>query len=195
MTEVPPDEALVRRARGGDREAFDALIRRSQPHLARLVRARMGGELRAIEDSDDLVQTTLAAAVRDLPAFTPDGAGSFLRWLGSVVENKIRHHLRHLRQQCRDPARGQAASTGALAQLAGSGTSPSADAAERETETRYRAALEQLEPIDREVVLLHVELGWTYQDIADALEQKSSEAVRKRVTRAVARLGLLMGRA
>lgn len=192
MTHSQPDEALAHRARGGDREAFDALIRRSQPRLERLVRARMGGELRAVEESDDLVQTALAAAVRDLPAFVPDGEGSFLRWLGTVVENKIRHHLRNLKRQCRDPGRAETG-TGALQHQAGAEPSPSALVAERETEARYRAALERLEPIDREVVLLHVELGSTYQEIAEALNQTSSEAVRKRVARAVARLGLLMG--
>jgi RNA polymerase sigma-70 factor (ECF subfamily) len=192
MTQIPPDEALVDRARGGDRDAFDALIRRSQPRLANLVRARMGGELRQVEESGDLVQTALAAAVRDLPAFTPDGEGSFLRWLAAVVENKIRHRLRDLKRQCRDPARAEPASA-ALADRAGSEPGPSSRAAEHETEARYRAALERLEPVDREVVLLHVDLGWTYQDIAGALGQASAEAVRKRVTRAVARLGLLMG--
>jgi RNA polymerase sigma factor (sigma-70 family) len=63
----------------------------------------------------------------------------------------------------------------------------------RETEARYHAALERLDPVYREVVLLHLELGWTHQEIAQALGLISAEAVRKRVTRAVARVGLLMG--
>jgi RNA polymerase sigma-70 factor (ECF subfamily) len=139
------------------------------------------------------VQTALAAAFRDLPRFENRGAGSFLRWLSTVVENKIRAHLRDLRRQCRDPARAQPLSSTVAGNQADADPSPSALAAGREMEDRYRAALEQLEEVDREVLLLHLELGWTHQEIADALELASAEAVRKRTTRALARLGRLMG--
>ncbi len=194
MSGHPRDEDLAGRARHGDRDAFDALIRRSQPRIARLVRVRMGAELRAVEESGDVVQSALADAMRDLPRFDDRGEGSFLRWLTCVVENKIRHHVRDLQRDCRDPKRAVPLSATGAAQCAQREPSPSAHAVTQETEERYRIAMDQLASIDREVVLLHVELGWTHQDIAEALGLTSADAVRKRVTRAVARLGLLMGR-
>jgi RNA polymerase sigma-70 factor (ECF subfamily) len=194
MPHDPTDEEhLLRRAQHGDPKAFDSLVQRSEQRIARMVRARMGKELRQSEDSADIVQTALAAAFRDLPAFESQGEGSFLRWLGTVVENKIRAHLRDLKRQCRDPARASTLSSSVAEQQAAPDPSPSAAAAGREMEDRYRVALEQLEPVDREVLLLHLELGWTHQEIADALEIASADAVRKRTARAVARLGRLMG--
>jgi RNA polymerase sigma-70 factor (ECF subfamily) len=195
MTDPTSEEDLLRRARDGDGDAFDVLIRRSEERIARLVRARMGAELRAIEESGDLVQTALVAAVRDLPRFEERGEGSFLRWLSAVVENNIRHHLRDVKRSRRDPARAVPLDTSLAEQQARVDVSPSAAAMGNELEEKYLGALDRLEPVDREVLLLHLELGWTHQEIATALQAASSEAVRKRVARALARLEAFMGSA
>ena len=187
------EEDLLQRARAGDGSAFERLVRRSEQRIARMVQARMGPKLRQCEESADLVQTALAAAFRDLPRFQPRGEGSFLRWLSTVVENKVRAHLRERGRLCRDHDRTLPLSSTVAEGQAARQDSPSAVAAGHETEARYQAAVQELEPVDREVLLLHVELGWTHQEIADALGLASAEAVRKRTTRAVARLGRLMG--
>ena len=195
MVDPHSEEELLRRARAGDEPAFDALLRRSADRIERLVRARMGAELRAVEESMDLVQTALAAALVDLPRFAARGEGSFLRWLGTVVENKIRHHLRDLKRARRDPARAVRLDTDQQRLPAADHGSPSAVAMGHELEQRYLDALERLEPADREVLLLHLELGWTHGEIAAALQLVSADAVRKRVARALARLESSMGSA
>lgn len=189
----PSDESeasgeLVRRAQLGDRAAFDELIRRCEGRLLGLVRARLGAELREKEDSTDVVQSALAAAVRDLPRFEYRGQGSFLRWLTTIVEHKVRHHARAWRAQRRDAGRHQALSSSAASHLSAGDPSPSQEAAARETEDRYHEVLEQLEDVDRELLLLHLELGCTHDEIAEALSLPSAEAARRRVARALARL-------
>jgi RNA polymerase sigma factor (sigma-70 family) len=184
-------EDLVRAARAGDRISFEGLLRRSEERLVRLVRARMGDVLRGFEESSDLVQSALAEAVRSLPRFEYSGEGSFLRWLSTIVEHKIRHHLRDLQRKRRDPARlGAEPMTG----IPGNVTTPSEAAMGRELEERYAAALDQLEPAEQEVLLLHLDLGCSHAEIADALGAPSPEAVRKRIARALVRLEQAMHR-
>lgn len=197
MADRKPDpersELLVQRAKAGDRDAFDALIRSSQDRLARLVRARLGSWLKSNEESADVVQSVLREAVAALPDFEYRGEGSFLRWLGTIVEHKLAHRARDLQREKRRadrvvPLEGE----GSTLAVEGHEPSPSAVAAEHELDARYRDALAQLADPDREVLLLSLELGCSHDEIARALSIVSAEAVRKRVARALARLQALM---
>jgi RNA polymerase sigma-70 factor (ECF subfamily) len=184
----PPDSGeLVARARAGDRDAFDDLLRRSEGRLLRMVRQRMGPLLRDNEASADLVQSVLRAAIGDLPRFQDRGPGSFHRWLTTLVEHKIAHRARDLQRECRDVRRREPGDAAELPIL-DPAASPSDVAVGNETERRYLAALARLGPEDQELVALHVELGCTYGDIAKALGIVSAEAVRKRLARALARV-------
>ena len=191
---TPPDRErtriLVEAAQAGDRRAFDLLIQRNEIRLSRLVKARLGKELRSHEESADVIQSTLGEAMRALPAFEYRGEGSFLRWLGTLVENKVRHHLRDLHRQKRNP---DAARPLACGELAARDPSPSALAATRELEERYHESLDRLAPEDKELLLLHLEIGCSHDEIAQALGIVSGEAVRKRTARALARLQRVMG--
>ena len=184
--EVPDpaaSEELVRRAQHGDRAAFDDLLRRSQPQLVRLVRSRLGPMLRQFEDSEDVVQSALAEAVRGLPDFDYRGAGSFLRWLSTIVEYKIRHHARERATQKRDPARLQPLdAVGRHERVVSNEPSPSEQAAGLELEERYHRGMERLGETDRELLALR-QLGSSYQEIAAALGSVSAAAVQKRVAR------------
>jgi RNA polymerase sigma-70 factor (ECF subfamily) len=190
VTEVPDPERsqeLLQRAQHGDRDAFDALLRRSLDRLARLVHARIGAELRQHEESADIVQSALREAVAALPGFEWRGEGSFLRWLGTIVEHKLRHRARD-RQRHKRGAGVARAPEAALGRLAASDPSPSRAATAHEAEQRYQAALATLAEPDRELLLLHVDLGCGPTEIAAALGLRSADAVRKRLSRALARL-------
>ena len=191
MSPTPPPASdpershdLVRRAQLGDREAFDALIRRNEARLIRLVRKRMGKELRQVEESGDVVQSALAEAVRALPRFEYRGEGSFLRWLGTIVEHEVLHHVRDLRREKRRPD----AAAPMTEEPCAVDPSPSAVAAGKEVEARYQGAIETASAEDKELLLLHLELGCSHAEIAEALGIESAEAVRKRVARALVRL-------
>ena len=55
----------------------------------------------------------------------------------------------------------------------------------RDMLTRYERALATLAEDDREAVLLRIEMGFSYQEIADALRIASANAARMRVARAL----------
>jgi RNA polymerase sigma-70 factor (ECF subfamily) len=59
---------------------------------------------------------------------------------------------------------------------------------------QYDAALGRLRPDERELIVARVELGLTYQEVAEVLGKPSNDAARMAVARALVRLSDEMGR-
>jgi RNA polymerase sigma-70 factor, ECF subfamily len=76
------DEALVRRAATGQREAFEELVRRHRGRVYALA-LRL---CRNADDAEDALQETFIAAYRALPRF--DRRARFSTWLYRIATNK-----------------------------------------------------------------------------------------------------------
>ena len=85
---VSPDDALVDRARAGDRDAFARLIEPRALRLLRTARAVLGNEADAYEAAQD----ALIAAWVNLPRLRD--ASRFDAWLNRALVNKCRDALR-----------------------------------------------------------------------------------------------------
>ena len=83
---------LVERARHGDADAFEELLR---PRIDRLFRVA-AAILRNEADARDVTQDTCLAAWRQLPRLR--NAGAFDIWLGRTLVNCCRMHLRRPRR-------------------------------------------------------------------------------------------------
>src|SRR5260221_12239937 len=83
------DLALVRTARGGDRGAFEELVRRT----SRLVYARLYLETGDAHQAEDLLQETYLAAFRSLHRLAD--AATFRPWLLTIALNTCRDAARH----------------------------------------------------------------------------------------------------
>jgi len=83
-------QELAARARTGDREAFGRLFHLVRRRLERAVNDRLGVELRAVLDPDDVLQETALRALRSIEAFEWRGEDSFLRWLAGIAEHILR---------------------------------------------------------------------------------------------------------
>jgi RNA polymerase sigma-70 factor (ECF subfamily) len=59
---------------------------------------------------------------------------------------------------------------------------------------RYERALSAMKKEDRQAIVLRVELGLNYEEIATHLEKPTADAARMAVTRAIAKLADKMGR-
>ena len=81
---------LWRKARGGDREAYDRLFAIYSDRAVMFIRARLGPRLRAVIESRDILQDTFMAAHRDFSSFDHTDEGAFGRWLCRIIENRIR---------------------------------------------------------------------------------------------------------
>lgn len=87
------DDALLRAAALGDREAFEVVVHRYGPLLHRYARRLVANEA----DAADVVQATFIAAWRQLATF--QGRSSMKTWLFSICSHKITDNYRVKRAQ------------------------------------------------------------------------------------------------
>lgn len=82
-----PDADLIRRARGGDREAFAPLVEAHLPQVWSVV----WRILRHQEDTEDVVQEVFLAAFQALPSFR--GEARLSTWLHRIAVTRALNHL------------------------------------------------------------------------------------------------------
>lgn len=178
---------LLTRVRDGDEAARDRLIARYVPMLREWARGRLPGGARGLADTDDLVQVTLIRALKHLNEFQSRGEGAFLRYLRQILLNAMRNEIR--RASRRGP-HDEIDDT-----IPAAAVSPLEATVSRETMERYEAALEKLGEEQQEAVILRVEMGYSYDQIAEALGKNSANTARMVVTRALAVLARTMDQA
>ncbi len=188
---------LLGRAVEGDQHALAELLTPHRGRLKRMVQLRLNPRLQGRVDASDVIQDALLEASQRLREYQ-DGPGMpFFLWLRHLAGQKlIDVHRRHLGAQKRDAGlevslhRGAwpVASSASLAeQLLGRLTSPSQAAVKAELRLRVQEALNQLEPLDREVLALrHFEQLSTAETAAALGIGKS--AASSRYVRALKRL-------
>ena len=89
---VGTDQALTRRARLGDRDAFAAIVRWHGPAMFRYARTMMDGD---VVEAEDAVQNALVKAWQHLPDF--QGRSSLRTWLFRITANEVRSLRRRRR--------------------------------------------------------------------------------------------------
>ena len=107
-------QELVILAQQGDDSALEQLCRVHGERVRRIIRLRMGKEIRPRLDSMDLVEDALVSALGGLGDFTYKNEGDFLRWLSKITQNALRDNLdklytakRDIRKELRIEHRGQ----------------------------------------------------------------------------------------
>jgi RNA polymerase sigma-70 factor (ECF subfamily) len=165
---------LMRRVHDGDDEARTALLDRCLPRLRRWARGRIPDAVRGIADTDDLVQTTVIRTLDHLDRLEPGPSGSFLGYMRQILLNAIRDELRKQHRRPRHTALGDG--TGEIADVGGPVSDPTVVAA-------YERGLAELTPEQRDAIVLRVEFGMTFPEIAEELGLPSANAARMRVSR------------
>jgi RNA polymerase sigma-70 factor (ECF subfamily) len=174
---------LVRRAQEGDHAARDRLLERCLPMLRRWARGRLPRYARDLADTDDLVQTTLMRTLGHLDEIRFSHSGSFLAYLRQVLLNAARDEMRRSQRRRVDSDREAGESPDDL---------PSPDGApgslSPEKMLDYERALKALPEPQRQAVVLRLEFGLSYPEIAIELESPSANATRMMVSRSLVRL-------
>lgn len=172
-----PTEELLRDVRAGSREAEHALCARCLPLLRRWAHGRLPHAARDVSDTDDLVQVTLMRALRNLQEFESSGSGSFLAYLRQILLNEVRAELRKHRRH------GATVDIDEVS-LGGDGDSVVENLVGRERLLAYERALGALERHQQEAIVMRLEFGMTYHEMA--IETGSTaDAVRMTVSRAL----------
>ncbi len=171
---------LLERARAGDRTAQDILLARYRPVLARWAHGRLPPGCRDLNETPDLVQMTLIRAYRNLDRFELRHEGAFLAYLRQILHNQVRDEIRRFK---RLPPR-----TELRDDIPDGGPLPLEDRIGREAVERYEAALMRLPEEYRVAILLRVEMGYSYERVAEAMQRSTANAARLLVRRAILKL-------
>jgi len=170
---------LWRKARAGDRGAYDRLFALHSGRTLMFIRARLGPRLRAAVESRDVLQDAYLAAHRDFDAFEYTDEGAFGRWLCRIVENRIRDLGAYLGAKKR-----QVVALPAPEPETGPVTAVDRD----ERRQALLRGIDALSEDHRSVLLLRYFEGLDAEEAARRMG-RSAGAVRKLTARALAELG------
>jgi RNA polymerase sigma-70 factor (ECF subfamily) len=179
------DRPIAVAAVGGDKRAFEELVRRHKSALYRFVRRYVGEP----DDAYDVVQESFVSAWTALPRF--DVQQSFGSWLRTIALNKCRDYGR------RKSVRRRLLMLFALEnhpQIATASTDAESDAASEES-LRLRLldqAIAELPRLYKEPLLLTAFSGLTHQEAAMELKT-TTKAVEMRIRRAKKKLSNALG--
>jgi RNA polymerase sigma-70 factor (ECF subfamily) len=155
------DEVLVRSAQGGDRAAFEELVRRT----SRLVFARLYLDTGDTHRAEDLLQETLLSAFRSLSQLTEPK--DFRRWLLKIAQNALLDAAR--RDSRKKRAAPQRRGATALQTVASMEASPEDQVAREELRGRVLAVLRSLPEEYRLPLTLRYITGCDYESIQTQL--------------------------
>lgn len=193
-------QRLVTLAKDGDEAALNQLCKVYNDRILRIIRMRMGPELRTKMQSMDLVQDAFISAIRSLDNFTYKNEGDFMRWVSKIAENRIRDNFDKIHAKKRDahkeiPLNNSTTTQDNFVGMTGpvDTTTPSLIMSKREDLDQLEKAMEKLKPEHREVITLTKIEGLTYKEVADKLG-KAPDAVRMLLSRAMATLSQSFGK-
>ncbi len=131
-------------------------------------------------DTDDVVQMSLMKTLRRIDHYEPQQPGSFMAYLRTVLMNAVRDEIRK--------AGRQPDLTDRLDEQSGREVSPLRRLVTNESLTHYEKGLATLSPRQRDAVILRLEFGMTYPEIAAEIDSETAGAARALVSRGLLRL-------
>ena len=166
-TPAPVEEAvLVQRARQGDLEAYDDLIRRYQERIYATIYHMTSNH----EDANDLAQESFIKAFQALKSFK--GGSSFYTWLYRIAVNKTINFLKQRKNRVHISLNDldfNAEHNPDLVALISEKT-PHREVNLAELQEKLNAALLKLSEPHRLVVVLHDVQGMSHDEIAKVME-------------------------
>ena len=191
MVTGPSDAELVERFKGGDRRAFDEIVRRYQHRVFTLALRWMGNEQVATEVSQDV----FLALFRSLHGFRGDAQLS--TWIYRVVVNHCKNRRLYRRRRKMDrhePLEGDRGDDdGPKRQIAGDGPGPDQAVHQSDAERMIREALEQLPEDQRAIIVMRDVEDLAYEEIGDLLGLPRG-TVKSRLHRARVHLARVLAR-
>jgi RNA polymerase sigma-70 factor (ECF subfamily) len=183
MAEPMPAETLVRRAKAGDRAAFEALAESVRAKLDAYLRSRIRPQLRPRLDTDELVQETAARAFESLERFEGEDLDAFAAWVTGIARNVLLKAIEKL---------GLNRPLKLERDVAASGPSPSKALRRDERFDRLDRAIQSLSGDHREVIRLARLEGLPLERVAERMK-RSPDAVKKLLWRALKELRKAFG--
>src|SRR5262245_11954901 len=195
------DTVLVEQARRGDPQAVGRLLDLYRPRLRLMVDLRLDRRLQGRLDPSDVLQEAYLDACKRIGEYAQKASMPFFVWLRLLTAEKLVFlHRHHLRVQMRDAGREvqlpvdvlcPASSAVLAAELVARHPSPSDVAAQAEMGAKLEAALDAMDALDREVLVLRHFEQLTNCETAHTLGLTES-AASQRYVRALERLRAML---
>ena len=187
---------LVRQAQNGNLDALNQLFQRYYTRVQRIVRLRLGQELRQSLDSGDILQDTFIGAIEGLRDFEMQDDSSLIHWLSKIAEHRIKaaaeYHGAKKRSKRREVALRHVLDSQASGSLVLEPPAEERPAIEEMVQEENRDLVEgclaEIRESYREVILLRDYVGASWDTIARLLNSKSANAARMLYARAVTAL-------
>lgn len=177
---------LLSRVREGDDQARERLCGEYLPILMRWAHGRLPAAARDLNETADLVQVTLLRALGSLDRFESRHEGAFLAYLRTALLNVMRTEIERSQRSSRrlplDDLDAELAGDSLLAREVGP-----------DLLWDYERALADLSPDWREALILRLEFGFSFEEVAVAMARPSADAARMLVHRALAALSERLG--
>ena len=160
--DAPDDQKLVKRAQGGNLEAYDDLIRRYQERIYATIYHMTANH----EDANDLAQETFIKAYQALKSFKGDS--SFFTWVYRIAVNKTINFLKQRKNKTHMSLNDldfNAEHDPDLIALVSDKT-PRRDVNLLELQEKLNGAMQKLSEIHRLVVTLHDVQGLSHEEIS-----------------------------
>src|SRR5881394_2251591 len=156
------DQQLVKRAQGGDLEAYDELVRRYQERIYATIYHMTANH----EDANDLAQETFIKAYQALKSFKGDS--SFFTWVYRIAINKTINFLKQRKNKTHMSLNDLDFNAEHDADLVAliSEKTPRREVNLIELQEKLNAAMQKLSEIHRLVVTLHDVQGLSHEDIS-----------------------------
>ncbi|MCP3915945.1 MAG: sigma-70 family RNA polymerase sigma factor [bacterium] len=186
-------------ARRGQRRAQEELFCRYYLRVERVAHARLRralgeqrGALAARFSTADVVQEVFLCLLQNLREFRGSTEGEFVAFVARLVRCRALDVVRHHAASCRDFHRGEGSVE--VDELGTRGPAPlGATPEDEEFLERYVGALGALPPRTQRLLRARLELGMSFQDIAERLGYSSRYAVRRAFFAAKSQLTLRLG--
>jgi len=193
--------AELEHLRSGGEDALAELFDHYRDKLLRMVALRLDARIARKVDCEDVLQDAFVETSRRIGDYLARPSVAFYVWLRQIaaqvlIDTERRYlgaKMRDVRQEVTLSRAGRDGANSSLwlGELADSLTSPSQFAVREETVSELRAALENLEPIDREVLVLRHLEELSNNEVAEILGI-DKYAASKRYLRALERLRITM---
>jgi RNA polymerase sigma-70 factor (ECF subfamily) len=190
---------LLELARGGDAESRDRLFEMCRNYLGIVARSQVETWLRVKVDASDLVQQTMLEAHRDFARFEGGSEGEWLAWLREILKHNAADFVRHYRGTAKRQARREVrfrdpadSLSPGVPEAAAADATPSQEFLQLDNELRVTAAVAELSPDYREVIVLRNLQRLSFNEVAERMG-RTRPAVQMLWMRAIKKLQESMG--
>lgn len=156
----PSDRELVQKCQSGEIDAFEELVARYHQRVFTVIL----GLLHNREDAMEVAQEAFFRAYRKIKSFK--GGSSFYTWIYRIAVNVA---IDSQRRKKRNPVEFRETMDGVLEQQQEVGKDPFCDVQDKELGEKLVAAINDLTPDHKAVIVLRTIEGLSYKDIGEIL--------------------------